>query len=296
MKKNFLTVIAMMVVAFFVGTEIAQAADISFSGKIRTRYENTTAQEWDVGDDPRDWTATQVRLNAKANINDSTSAFVQMQSSRVWGTNNAAYTASDGDASVGLHQAYFTVKNFAGTGFNAKVGRQEIVLDGHRLFGHTGWTTGAQTHDAIRFNHSEGNHTLTYAVANGQELSDTGTENDVLTHVLHNNFQGVMGGSLSTIFVFQDDDCSTLGGVSACGGATNQWYTVGARQAGKMYGLDYRGEFYYQTGAAGGAGNAIAPGNVLSFHNTAHGLRGYGSEATRDAYMFGVRVGKPLRT
>jgi len=39
MKKNFLTVIAMTVVAFFVSSEIAKAADISFSGQVRTRWE-----------------------------------------------------------------------------------------------------------------------------------------------------------------------------------------------------------------------------------------------------------------
>ena len=41
MKKNFLTVAAMMVVAFFVSTEIAKAADVSFSGQIRTRWDAT---------------------------------------------------------------------------------------------------------------------------------------------------------------------------------------------------------------------------------------------------------------
>ena len=39
MKKNFLTVAAMTVVAFFVSAEIAKAADISFSGQVRTRWE-----------------------------------------------------------------------------------------------------------------------------------------------------------------------------------------------------------------------------------------------------------------
>jgi len=44
MKRNFITGIAMMVAAFFFGTELAQAADISFSGKIRTRYEKRTGR------------------------------------------------------------------------------------------------------------------------------------------------------------------------------------------------------------------------------------------------------------
>ena len=39
MKKNFLTVAAMAAVAFFVSAEIAKAADITFSGQVRTRWE-----------------------------------------------------------------------------------------------------------------------------------------------------------------------------------------------------------------------------------------------------------------
>jgi hypothetical protein len=39
MKKNFLTVAAMTVVAFFVSAEIAKAADVTFSGQVRTRWE-----------------------------------------------------------------------------------------------------------------------------------------------------------------------------------------------------------------------------------------------------------------
>jgi len=282
-----------------IGTQIAEAGDVSFSGRIRTRYENYDAYKgasMNSNHETYDLTATQVRLNAKANMNADTSAFLQLQSTHTWGSANAAYTASDGDASVGLHQAYFTLKNFAGTGVTAKVGRQEIVFDGHRIFGHTGWTTGAQTHDGMLLTHAHDNMTMNYAYSMAQELTTTGgTENDVIAHALRTNFQGVVGGSLSTYVVFMDDDCSTLASVSACGGATNQWFTIGARQAGKAYGLDYRVEYYYQTGAAGGAGNAISEANVLSSHATAHGLAGYTREASRDAYMFGVRVGKTFK-
>jgi hypothetical protein len=126
--------------------------------KIRTRWEANGQSGGGAFQDSSaidDFIATQVRLNATANINDTTSAFIQMQSSRVWGedlgtdgtaanaggADSASFTASDSDASVGLHQAYFTIKNFATLPASLKVGRQEIVLDGHRLFGHTGWTT-----------------------------------------------------------------------------------------------------------------------------------------------------------
>ena len=170
MKKNFLTLVALMVTAFFVATEFAQAADITFSGQMRTRYEVNEQglnnnNNFDDDSDTADWIGARVRLNANVNINDSTSAFIQMQSTRQWaagaggatgggtGSTNASFTASDSDGSVGLHQAYFTLKNFAALPVDLKLGRQQIVLDGHRLYGHTGWTTGAQTHDALRLTH-----------------------------------------------------------------------------------------------------------------------------------------------
>jgi len=297
MKRNFLTGIAMMVAAFFFGTEIAQAADISFSGKIRTRYENETKTSMqNHRTQANDFTATQVRLNAKANINADTSAFVQMQSSRVWGSANSSFTASDADASVGLHEAYFTLKNFAGLPVTAKVGRQQIVLDGHRIFGHTGWTTGAQTHDGVRLTHSHGNTSIGYGYTMGQELTAKGvTEDDVETHFIRINNQGVLGGALSTYAVFVDDDCGVISGVSACAVGNNRWVTLGARQAGKLYGLDYRAEYYWQGGNAAGAGNKITEGTVGSMYGTAHTLRGYTSQTNRDAYMFGLRVGKSFK-
>jgi len=289
----------MMVAAFFFGAEIAQAADISFSGKIRTRYENETKSNFKVRNAPHDFTATQVRLNAKANINADTSAFVQLQSVRIWGNGNSSLTASDGDNSVGIHEAYFTLKNFAGFPVAAKVGRQQVVLDGHRLFGHTGWTTGAQTHDGIRLTHSHGNTSINYGWVVAQELTGTGVdENDVEAHVLHTNFQGVMGGSLSTYLVFVDDDCGLIG--ANCSGAQNKWFTIGARQAGKMYGLDYRAEAYFQTGAAEGAREAIGEAATTSKYNNTNAasgvhVAGYTQQTTREAHMFGLRVGKSFK-
>jgi len=251
-----------------------------------------------VNQDAFDLTATQVRINAKAKVDANTSAFLQLQSAHTWGTGSAAYAASDSDSSVGLHQAFFTLKNFAGLPVAAKVGRQEIVFDGHRIFGHTGWTTGAQTHDGLKLTHAHDNMSLTYAGSMAQELTGTsgrGDENDVWAHALRANFQGVLGGSLSTYLVMMDDDCGTLSSVTACVSGSNNWYTIGARQAGKIYGLDYRVEYYHQTGNAGGADGAVAVATTGSYYGTANTSAGYQTETSRDAYMFGVRVGKSFK-
>jgi len=287
----------MMVAAVFVGTEIAQAADISFSGSIRTRYEHENRTAMTVNQEPQDITATQVRLNVKANINPDTSAFIQMQDERNWGAvGGNSYDVQDTEDGLGLHQAFFTLKNFAGTGLTAKVGRQEVVLDGHRLFGHTGWTTGAQTHDGLRLSHAHDNMTMNYIyLANVEQGAAFSFDPDVSTHVVHNNFQGVLGGALSTYVVFTDDHCGVAD--NECTDVTNdnQWFTLGFRQAGKMYGLDYRAEYYYQTGKADGADAIIAPTNVANAYGTAHNLSGFTPGSNRDAYMFGVRVGKSFK-
>ena len=81
MKKNHF--IAIGVAALMLASTVAQAADVSFSGQFRPRFE---VQE-DANDitSPRSSFATRIRLNAKANINANTSAFLQFQSVGTWG-------------------------------------------------------------------------------------------------------------------------------------------------------------------------------------------------------------------
>jgi len=295
MKRNYFLAVAVAVL--MLASEVAWAADISFSGQFRPRYQ--------MNDDTSDDTngshnaTTRVRLNANANVNANTSVFMQFQSIGTWGNTDANGTntadnsrlsanGSDALSDVGLHQAYVTLKNFFGQPVDAKIGRQEVVLDGHRLFGHTGWTDGAQTNDAIRLNHSAGNHTINYiyiaAVENEAENSFTSANSNI--HVLRAATQGVMGGDLTAYFVLADDE--------ATGGTTvndqNTWYTIGARQKGKMGGLDYRVEYYYQFGD-GGVDAAAANFSGAYVTDAASS----GADIDRDAYMFGVRVGKTFK-
>ena len=302
MKKNYL--IALSVAALMLAGTVAQAADVSFSGQLRPRLE-TRNHDFDSDTGMNTFWQTRVRLNATAKANDQVSAFVQLQSVGVWGLDNggagfprgtrvalggAGDEASDTLDDVGLHQAYFTIKNFYGSSFDLKMGRQEVVIDGHRLYGHTGWTSGAQTNDAIRLTHAAANHTLSYTFIKGVEEAgqinhdghlgtDRGDNSDINHHILHASTQGVLGGTLSGIFVLYDDN----GTVGAALG--DEWYTVGARQKGKLGALDYRVEFYHQFGDACG---------------DACGTYGYTTETDagsvdRDAQMFGIRVGKTFK-
>jgi hypothetical protein len=291
MKRNLS--IAIAVTVLMVAATVAQAADVTFSGQVRPRF-NIDTDSSDITS-PAEFFDTRVRLNAKANVNANTEVFLQLQSVGVWGGGAAnsgtreatgggtgagdAAEASDLLNDVGFHQAYLTLKNLANTGLDAKIGRQEIVIDGHRLFGHTGWTQGAQTNDAIRLTHAAGNHSLSYTFLQGDEADSVANSNagDETVQILYASTQGILGGSLSGIFTITNDDNAETNRQDA-----TQWFTVGARQKGKIAGLDYRVEFYHQFG------DAAAPTDMAFVTN----LAGTGNIVDRDAQMVGVRVGK----
>jgi hypothetical protein len=193
-----------------------------------------------------------------------------------------------------MHQAYFTLKNFAGLPFDAKVGRQEIILDAHRLFGNTLWTMGAHSHDAIRLDHKHDNMSFSYAyIVENEEgrAVDPNDGEDVTTQYIYANFAGVLGGKLSTMYVYRNDGCGgafNTGGT--CTGGQNDTHTIGFRQAGQLFGLDYRGEYYYQFGEAQGQASRSTRTDADN-----GGFANDGSDVDRSAYMFGVRVGKQFK-
>jgi len=312
MKRNYF--LAMAVAVLMLASEVAWAADVSFSGQFRPRFniDETTSKAGSTAN----FFDTRVRLNAKANVNANTAVFLQFQSVGTWGKCTAASADSDdtaatggcvgtrestgggtgaGDAAeasdsladVGLHQAFLTLKNLGGYGADLKIGRQEVVIDGHRLFGHTGWTQGAETKDAIRLSHSAGNHSLgyTYIAADNSDNKaniNSGHGNEHV-HVVTASTQGVMGGALSGIFTYTSDNNTS----TTAWEDDNDWFTVGARQKGKMGGLDYRVEFYHQFGDAG----SVANGSGLGIT----GASADGGSVDRDAQIFGVRLGKTFK-
>jgi len=299
MKRNL--ILTILVAAFMLAGEFAWAADVSFSGQVRPRFNIDN----DAGDtsSPNAFFDTRIRLNAKANVNANTQVFLQFQSTGKWGSNETdlaggtisgtrlavgggSNQANDTLHDVGFHQAFLTLKNFGGYGADMKIGRQEVVVDGHRLFGHTGWTQGAEAKDAIRLTHAGGNHTLNYTFIKARENSSNVTlaRQDADVHFIHAATQGVMGGSFTGIFTLTDDDS----GNGDAGWHDNMtWYTIGARQKGKAGGLDYRVEYYHQFGDAGNIASDCSCGIT--------GATEDGDSVDRDAHMFGLRLGKTFK-
>ena len=287
MRRKFFTAFAGVVSFLMIGAMTADAADVTFGGRIRPRYEY-----WNLQNSDSQYIDMLTRLDAKAKIDDNTSAFIQLQANSRWGSqangtvNNRAsnpISGNDTTTDVGIHQAYFTLNKFFGAPVDLQIGRQEVVLDGHRLLGNTVWTQGMMSHDALRLTHAHDNMTLVYVYSKAQEQSSragaggafpgasTDDVDDIDAHVLWGNFKGLLGDNSSTsVYVVYADADQNAGAPAAPGSA--DFYTVGARQAGGFGDISYRGEFYYQMGKSGLA----APG---------------GANGDMSAFLFGARVG-----
>ena len=317
MRKNIYFFAALMVTALFGSAEIAKAADVSIGGQIFTRAETNEhggnkTNDFDNQSEASDIIGQRTVVDVKANINDETSAFIQLQSNRQWGSgqvgqddggtgsntngaNDGSFQVNDQDASVGIHEAYFTLKNFAGLPVDAKIGRQEIILDGHRIFGDTLWTMGQNSHDAVRLTHKHDDVTINagymLALEDGiTPAADNDQQLDAENYFIHANYKGILGGQLSVLYNYLNDPCGNTGAAAAaCTNAShldNSVHTIGFRQAGQMFGIDYRGEYYHQFGSADSDALASQMGGEAARGTSA------GVGADRDAYMFGVRVGK----
>ena len=260
MKKNFLTAAAVMATAFLAGTTVAQASDVTFGGEILSRYEVLERNDFNDATEADSYFQSRVRLNANVKVNDSTSAFIQMQSNRTWGdrfeaagsatdpagnSTAGSFDVNDQDASVGVHQAYFTLQNFATLPVDLRVGRQEVILDGHRLFGDTLWTMGENSHDAIRLDHKHGNLAIAYAYIQGSEsqrADDANDIDDITAHLAYLNYNGILGGKLSVTYAYLNDGCGRAAAATpAAGNCTNvedDLHYFGFRQAGQLFGID----------------------------------------------------------
>jgi Alginate export len=270
MTRKLLSAMAVMASVLLTGAIAAQAApDVTFGGEHLTRYE--LRQQSDTAGVNNGFFQMRNRLNANVKVDDNISAFTQLQMVSVFGGGGVGSfvpsSPNDSNTDVGLHQAYIKLNNLFDVPVAAQIGRQEIVLDGHRLFGNTLWTMGAQSHDAIRLTHSHDNMTLLYAYSQVTEVTnalDANDEFDNEAHIFWGNFKGLVGenSSTSAYLVYTDLDSGKV----VPGVGSNDMWTIGVRQAGGMGDISYRGEFYYQTGQSSDLDiNALMVGARLGY-------------------------------
>ena len=103
------------------------------------------------------------RFNLGYNVDDY-EFYVSVQDIRTWGSTPQLNTV---DGFLSLHQAWAKVKFNKNMGL--KLGRQEIIMDDHRIFGNVGWAQQARSHDAAIFQYAKNKSKLNVAFAFNQE-------------------------------------------------------------------------------------------------------------------------------
>lgn len=133
---------------FFTITLTAQQFDVS--AELRPRFESKHGYKTlaATDSDAANFVSQRTRINFGFS-NENLKAYVSMQNTSIWGDKStlAAQDNVSGGIGTKLHQAWaeamFTDK------VSLKLGRQEIVYDDHRIFGHVGWAQQARSHDAM---------------------------------------------------------------------------------------------------------------------------------------------------
>ncbi|WP_372767754.1 alginate export family protein [Lutibacter sp.] len=157
--KNLLLIILTLVA-------VQSFAQVTISGELRPRAEYRNGYKTLTADraDAALFVSQRTRLNTQF-ISEDYTFFISFQDVRVWG-DVAQLNTSDKNG-IAIHEAWGKIK--FSPNFSAKLGRQEIIYDDHRIFGNVGWTQQARSHDAAIFEFGNGNYKLDLGIAYNQE-------------------------------------------------------------------------------------------------------------------------------
>ena len=252
------------------------------------------------------------RLNIRADFTDQVSAFIEFDSSDIWGDDFRSnyLTGADGAAAtindVELYQGYIEANEMFGQPLRVRIGRQEMK------FG-SGWLVGTEdamagplfqglSFDAIRATYTLDQLTLDAFWSKLAERAGLEEDGDTDFYGFYASYTGIENLTLDAYYLLvrdaQKQDQTSVG----TNGYINEWLeklasvdqydptylnTIGIRGAGKYGAIDFEAEIAYQFGNADAVGRysqspIFGVGNVLygddgaDFGNWgAHGEVGY---------------------
>lgn len=146
MKHSFILLFTFLISL----TGLAQSVKISGEIRPRTEYAHGFGTLSFKEQDP----AVNTTQRSRININYSDMWFNSMlvvQDVRRWG--NQPQLVGNEDFATSIHQAWaeaYFLKNYS-----AKIGRQELSYDNHRILGNVGWAQQARSHDLVLFKYDK---------------------------------------------------------------------------------------------------------------------------------------------
>ncbi|HBI24077.1 MAG TPA: hypothetical protein DDX84_07745 [Nitrospiraceae bacterium] len=272
MKRGWLIALATIILAG--GIVSTGYAETKIGGELRVR--GVTVDNKEAATTPTikhtsgGFFEQRTRINADANVNDTTKVFIQVQDSRKWGSEDpmpttevlpskvdrTIDTGDNDNGGIDLSQGYVELSKLFGLSpVSVKMGRQAMFYGEHRLIGSLEWSNNARRFDALKFIFKIGDAadidvwTAKVREANG-DWGDDDNFNGIYTSLkmVRNHFIDV--------YLLQKmadtDDVDT--------DADANFYTLGGRVKGdiKSIGLDYAGELATQFGDHDADENKVA--------------------------------------
>jgi hypothetical protein len=230
MKK----MIILMLLGFFVSTNIAQTFDVGAQLRTRGQFDG---KDFNSDTDPFGYTELRSRINLSIEADRGISGFFQIQDSRIYGTEPS--TLAD-TKNLDLHQGYIKVNKIFGLPFDVKFGRQEVALANQRLIGSVGWHPVGRSFDGsivtLRLKKAD-IHFLGFQVNESLNFGDT----------LDVTFGGVWA-ELELIKNYKTDFFALNQSVW---GTDQTLWTLGLYAKGNHGGFSHEIEFAYQMGDNG---------------------------------------------
>lgn len=139
--------------------------DINFELRPRTEYRHGYKTLYHDGIDPTVFVSQRSQLNTKYTSN-KLKLKLSLQDVRVWGDVPTLNTKDN--LGTNLHEAWAELSLNPKLGL--KIGRQEISLDDHRIFGNTNWAQQARSHDIAILKYQKETFKIDVAVAYNQDI------------------------------------------------------------------------------------------------------------------------------
>jgi len=247
--------------ALFLILSVYSYGQFTLDGEVRPRFEYRHGYK-SVADSAQD-AAAFVEQRTRLNFGYKTEGYifkVTMQYINVWGSqpqliNNYTKLNSDGSY-FDFHEAWGQA--LMSENWSLKFGRQEIILDDHRIFGSVGWAQQARSHDAAILKYKKNKFKADFGVAYNQDkVSLVGTEASRGSYKafqylwLHNDFGENFGASVLFLNNGKEQLDYDSAGTVAAYYKDNYSQTIGTRLTFKKNKLSVNGAFYAQMGRDG---------------------------------------------
>ena len=246
----------------------------TLDGELRPRFEYRHGYK-SVADSAQD-PAAFVEQRTRLNFGYKTEGYifkVSLQDVHVWGSQpqliSTAAQQNNSGSYLSIHEAWGQA--LISENWSLKFGRQEIILDDHRIFGNVGWASQARSHDAAILKFKKNKFKADFGAAYNQDKAGLAKTEAMMGNYkalqylwLHNDFGENFGASVlflnNGLEQLDIDSNSLLNGEPA---SQYEYYkdnysqTVGARLSYKKNKLAVNGAFYTQMGLQGDRNNAL---------------------------------------